>query len=190
MLIDGPVKQTILLGTDGQAVDVDSDGGLATRNKVWNPNTLAWESMKQTEVTVGALTVSGVAVSNWPSSQTVNVDNFPASQAVTGTFYPETQPVSVASLPLPSGAATSVSQESLNSLIETLQELVSRLAVLASWQQSSAAAIRVYNAGGTYTVSGPATSAQVIAALLTQTKALEQYSANAVHSNINNATGA
>lgn len=95
-----------------------------------------------------------------------------------------------ATVSLPSGAATSVSQESLNSLIETLQELVSRLAVLASWQQSSAAAIRVYNAGGTYTVSGPATSAQVIAALLTQTKALEQYSANAVHSNINNATGA
>lgn len=93
-------------------------------------------------------------------------------------------------LPLPPNAATSASQESLNSLIETLQELVSRLTVLASWQQSGVAAMRIYNAGGSYAVTGPATSANVVAALLTQTKQLEQYSGNVVHSNINNATGA
>jgi hypothetical protein len=39
---------------------------------------------------------------------------------------------------------------------------------------------------GAVTASGPATSAQVVAALLTQTKALEMYSANAIHANINN----
>ena len=35
---------------------------------------------------------------------------FPATQAVTGTFWQATQPVSVASLPLPTGAATNAAQ--------------------------------------------------------------------------------
>lgn len=39
-----------------------------SRGHVWNPSTLDWEAEKQTEVTIGELTVSGVAVSNLPST--------------------------------------------------------------------------------------------------------------------------
>lgn len=65
------------------------------------------------------LPVTGnVAVSNFPSGFTVGgtvaVSNLPSSQAVTGTFWQTTQPVSVASLPLPSGAATAALQPALN----------------------------------------------------------------------------
>lgn len=52
------------------------------------------------------------------------------------------QAVTVASLPLPSGASTSVNQETLNSLVETLQELVQRLAPLAAAMNSGAPALR------------------------------------------------
>lgn len=41
-------------------------------------------------------------------SGTVNVGNFPGTQAVSGTFWQATQPVSLASVPLPAGAATEV----------------------------------------------------------------------------------
>jgi hypothetical protein len=45
------------------------------------------------------------------NSGNLNVDvTFPGTMAVTGTFWQATQPVSIASLPLPSGAATSANQ--------------------------------------------------------------------------------
>lgn len=62
---------------------------------------------------------SSFAVSNFPTSfsisnlpatttvqGTVSVSNLPATQPVSGTFWPATQPVSLASAPLPTGAAT------------------------------------------------------------------------------------
>lgn len=64
--------------------------------------------------------VSGtISVSNLPSTQavsgTVNIGNLPTTQAVSGTVtanvtFPATQPVSIASLPLPTGGATSANQ--------------------------------------------------------------------------------
>jgi hypothetical protein len=48
-----------------------------------------------------------------PVSGTVAVSNFPSTQAVTGTFWQATQPVSAASLPLPTGAASSAKQPAL-----------------------------------------------------------------------------
>jgi len=83
-------------------------------------------------------------------------------------------------------AATVLNQELIQSFIETLQEATQRLSALSSVIASTAQIRAVVT--GTVTASGPATSAQVVAALLTQTKALEMYSANAVHSNINNVT--
>lgn len=70
----------------------------------------------------GALIVAtGVDAFNvaFASPPAVSVNNFPAtfgisgSVAVTGTFWQATQPVSAASLPLPSGAATSAKQPAL-----------------------------------------------------------------------------
>jgi hypothetical protein len=50
----------------------------------------------------------------------VSVSNFPASQAVTGTFFQATQPVSAVSLPLPTGAATSSAQTSLQTTLSSI----------------------------------------------------------------------
>jgi len=98
---------------------------------------------------------------------------------------------------LPDGASTSVSQEELNSLVETLGELTHRLAVLGSFANSGAAGMRVVGVSMPSTaVTGPATSAQVVAALLTQTNTLRLDTASmtantvAILSNINNCTGA
>jgi hypothetical protein len=49
-------------------------------------------------------------VTNWPSSQAVTGTFWQATQPVSGTFWQATQPVSAASLPLPTGAATSANQ--------------------------------------------------------------------------------
>lgn len=60
----------------------------------------------------GAVNVMGVNafVTNFPSSQAVTGTFWQATQPVSGTFWQTTQPVTVASLPLPSGAATSANQ--------------------------------------------------------------------------------
>jgi hypothetical protein len=85
-------------------------------------------------------------------------------------------------------AATAANQELTLSLIETLQEATQRLSSIASVINNTAQIRVIQSSVPSTAVTGPATSAQVIAALLTQTKALEMYSANAVHSNINNVT--
>lgn len=50
----------------------------------------------------------------------VSSDSFPSSQAVTGTFFQTTQPVSAATLPLPTGAATSANQTTGNSSLSSI----------------------------------------------------------------------
>jgi len=62
----------------GQSCGVKQvDGRPAVVNYIWNVSDLGWEAMAQSTVVVGELNVSGVAISNFPSS-------FP----VTGSFYP------------------------------------------------------------------------------------------------------
>lgn len=99
------------------------------------------------------ITVDGsVAVSG-----SVSVSNFPA-----------TQPISVAALPLPSGAATSAYQATLESLIDTLHELSQRLAPLggavAMVGGQSLRTLVLGTVAVSGVVSGPQTSAQFIAA--------------------------
>jgi hypothetical protein len=53
--------------SDGQIV------GVYSRGQVWNASTLAWEAMTQSTITVGELTVSGVAVSNFPTSYATHI---------------------------------------------------------------------------------------------------------------------
>lgn len=113
-----------------------------------------------------------------PVSGTVSVGNFPA-----------TQPVSAASLPLPSGAATSVSQATLEALVNTLQELVQRLAPLGGAMSSGAVGLRVVGVSMPSTaVTGPITNAQYVAENLTSKIALENMTA--ILGNVNNCTGA
>jgi len=73
-----------------------------------------------------------VAVGNFPATQDVTGAFYPATQpvsgtvsisggvAVTGTFWQAIQPVSVASLPLPAGAATETTLAALQTLLTTL----------------------------------------------------------------------
>lgn len=77
----------------------------------------------------GTLTVDGSGVTQ-PVSGTVGISG---SVAVTGTFWQATQPVSAASLPLPSGAATSANQSTANGLLTSIDSaLGGTLAVSAA----------------------------------------------------------
>lgn len=99
----------------------------------------------------------------------------------------------------PVGGATEAKQDSqitletqISSLTETLQELVQRLAPLAGAMANTAQLRTVVTGAVTATGGGYVTSAQVIAALLTQTNTLRLDPNNtlAVLSNINNCVGA
>ena len=88
-------------------------------------------------------------------------------------------------------------QATLNSLIETLQELSQRLAPLAGAMASNAA-LRIapissvstaVTGSVTATGGGYITSTQAVAALLTQTNTLWINNLMAVHSNVENCTG-
>ena len=48
---------------------IDQNGMPYAKNQVWDPDALAWVAMSQVSVTVGELTVSGVAISNWPTTK-------------------------------------------------------------------------------------------------------------------------
>lgn len=69
-------------------------------------------------------------------------------QAPPGTLATETKQddlitaIENITIPAPTGGATEVNQETLNSLVETLQELVQRLAPLASAMNAGAPALR------------------------------------------------
>jgi hypothetical protein len=116
----------------------------------------------------------------------VSADN---PMPVSGAFYPATQPVSAASLPLPGGAASSANQTVLETLVDTLQELVQRLAPLGSAMNIAGGnGLRIVGVGGTYAVTGPLTSAQYTASNLTSRQAVENQTA--VLANINNCVGA
>lgn len=175
----------------GKSYIADTDGlheeHIHIRNQVVDPETLEWTNQIQGTAVGGE---EEVAVTNWPTNQAVSgpltdaelrnsdvkvtLDGesvpvtgvfYPDTQPVSGTFWQSTQPVSATSLPLPTGAATLVKQDTLESLIDTLHELIQRLAPLGgSISMVGGQALRVSYGGGTFATSGPQTSAQYIAA--------------------------
>lgn len=85
---------------------------------------------------------------------------------------------------LPANASTESTQLELKSLIETLQELNSRLTILSAVKGANET-LRITGISMPSTaVTGPITSAQFIAAILTQRIAIENNTA--ILSNINN----
>jgi hypothetical protein len=98
-----------------------------------------------------ALKVDGSAVTQ-PVSGTVAVTGtfWQATQPVSGTFWQATQPVSAASLPLPSGAATSAKQDTLAALLP---------ASLGQKAKASSLAVAIASDQDTLAVSGSATVA-------------------------------
>jgi hypothetical protein len=96
---------------------------------------------------------------------------------------------------LQTGASTSAYQATLESLVDTLQELAQRLAPLASIMNAGAVGMRVVGVSMPSTaVTGPITSALSIAEKaiggISWTQRLAQENMAAVLSNINNAVGA
>lgn len=65
-------------------------------------------------------------------SQPVVIASNQSAIPVTGTFFQATQPVSAASLPLPTGAATSVQQTTIDTSINTLLKPASTLAAVTT----------------------------------------------------------
>jgi hypothetical protein len=107
-----PIRPVRIYNSAGQVVDNfgGSGGAGGTGGTVAQgaPGSTAWPvSLPNGQV---------VNVGNFPTTQTiagsVSILNFPASQPVTGTFWQATQPVSLASAPLPTGAATAANQTS------------------------------------------------------------------------------
>lgn len=136
-----------------------------------------------------AMPAGGVGIRGWLSAIWTKLNG---TIGVSGTItanVPSPLPISAAALPLPSGASTSVNQDTLESLVDTLQELCQRLAPLGSAINIAGGnGLRVVGVGGTYGVTGPITSAQHIANTLTLKMAGENLTA--VQSNINNCVGA
>lgn len=99
---------------------IGGGGGVASTVALANGSKIAIDqttpgTTNGVEVTNESLSVTGTFwQATQPISGSVSVSNLPASQAVTGTFWQATQPVSAASLPLPSGAATSAKQPTLD----------------------------------------------------------------------------
>lgn len=87
------------------------------------------------------------------------------------------------------GLKVTTDETALNSLIETLQELSQRLAPLAGAISPTAQIRSVVTGAVTATGGGYITSAQAIAALLTQTNTLWINNTTAIQSNINNCVG-
>lgn len=82
-----------------------------------------------------------------------------------------------------------VTEEAIESLVDTLQELIQRLAPLGSAVNIAGGnGLRVVGVGGTITATGPLTSAQYTASNLTSRLAVENQTA--VFANINNCVGA
>jgi hypothetical protein len=98
-------------------------------------------------------------------------------------FDEQTKVINDVSNPVP------IAAETLESLVDTLQELCQRLAPLGSAINIAGGnGLRVVGVGGSYGVTGPLTSAQYTASNLTSRLAVENQTA--VFANINNCVGA
>ena len=112
---------------------------------------------------VGLTGSPSVAVTNFPATQpvsqggafNVSVTNFPATQPVSGTVsvanFPATQPISAASLPLPSGAATSANQSTEIASLGTIAS--SAVITLTDGQKTMAGSLPVTLASDQSTVT-------------------------------------
>lgn len=158
-----------------------------TGNLVYDTDTLSWVRMTQPVVQADVVNISGQVEVAGPltddelrasdvkvtlDGENVAVSNFPASQAVTGTFWQSTQPISVASLPLPSGAATEASlallskpsdsqHSTLDDVVLALRQVIQALAYPPNIDRSAASA-RVNVTSGTVTTVSTVTTCTTV----------------------------
>lgn len=99
---------TISVDDGGSTLSIDDGGGSITVDAASLPlPTGAATAAKQPALgTAGSPSADVISIQGVSSMTAVKVDGSAVTQPVSGTFWQATQPVSVASLPLPSGAAT------------------------------------------------------------------------------------
>lgn len=154
---------------------------IVTRNKVWNPISLAWDRETQAGGTGsgGAVTVAdGADVAEGTTTDAVSANTvvgllknikaalagtlttvISGSVAVTGTFWQATQPISVASLPLPTGASTEATLALIKAKTDNLDVLLSTRTKPADTQPVSGTFWQATQpVSGTVTVSNPTTN--------------------------------
>lgn len=93
--------------------------------------------------TTGSVSVTSLpSLPAFASTPTVNIGSVPTI-AVTGTFYQTTQPVSVTSLPLPAGSATSANQATANASLATIASVTAAAATSLSAPTGTATSTEV-----------------------------------------------
>lgn len=115
------------------ATDEATDGTLGT---------VQFQYVKLVDGTLGGTTKVGA------SSNGLKVDGSAVTQPVSGTFWQSTQPVSAASLPLPTGAATSAKQPALGTAGTASSDVLTVQGI------ASMTALKVDASGTTVPVSG------------------------------------
>jgi hypothetical protein len=140
-----PVSGTLTATVSGVALDATLTGGTQKTKLVDTAGTNV-----ATVSATGALKVDGSAV-----TQPVSGTFWQATQPVSGTFWQATQPVSAASLPLPSGAATSAKQPALGTAGTPSADVLTVQGV------TSMTALKVDGSAVTQPVSGPLTDTQL-----------------------------
>ena len=103
----------------------------------------------------GTSSISGTVTAVQPTGTNLHVvvDSAPTT-AVTGTFFQATQPVSAASLPLPTGAATSANQSTAQSTLNTIATNTTNAGTPTVTQGTSPWADNVSQFGGSPVVTG------------------------------------
>lgn len=110
--ISGVLHQRVKIGvgTDGVAVDVSSSNPMPVSGTV-TANTGLSQPLTDAQLRASSVSVSGPLTDTQLRASAV---------PVSGAFFQATQPVSVASLPLPSGASTLAEQQSQTTILGTI----------------------------------------------------------------------
>lgn len=110
-----------IVDSGGEAATVT--GGKLDVNATATIDTTGLATESEQEAQTALLTA--IEANQLPDGHNVTVDN--ASIAVTGTFWQATQPISAASLPLPSGAATSANQSTIIGHLDGVEGLLTTI---------------------------------------------------------------
>jgi hypothetical protein len=110
-----------------------------------------------TETTAGTLFKAGQSIGNTVFGATqsgtwsVGVNNFPSVYPVTGTFWQTTQPVSASSLPLPAGAST---ETTTNTLFKAGQNIGNTAFIANAGTNLNTSALALETGGNLATIAG------------------------------------
>lgn len=137
------VGNTILVGSEGSWSQTLLVGGAGAVTGGVQRMTLASDDPAVVALQIIDNAISGnemLIAGGATQASDVKVTMDGESVAVTGTFFQATQPVSAASLPLPSGAATSANQGTGNTALAAIQASVE---IMDDWDESDRAKVNL-----------------------------------------------